>query len=198
MMRATKKPYDSRVEWIQAANGALINTQVTDVDRVVIKFMYGAFMSYYALFGNYKGEDYNAFRLILAVNTAANYSLAYPNTNAGNGSTRIPIATMNEVHELDLSQSQIVYDGTTFSGTINTTQGYANNKPLAIFARDVSDYSWYDVKMKCYYFRAWKSGNLVCDLIPVRVGTTGYMYGKVSGQLFGNAGSGSFILGNDI
>lgn len=38
---------------------------------------------------------------------------------------------------------------------------------------------------------------LVRDFIPVRVGTTGYMYDKVSGQLFGNAGTGAFILGPD-
>ncbi len=36
------------------------------------------------------------------------------------------------------------------------------------------------------------------DMIPVRVGSVGYMYDKVSKTLFGNAGSGSFILGNDI
>lgn len=38
---------------------------------------------------------------------------------------------------------------------------------------------------------------LVRDLIPVRVGDVGYMYDKVSGQLFGNAGTGAFILGAD-
>jgi hypothetical protein len=38
---------------------------------------------------------------------------------------------------------------------------------------------------------------LVRDFIPVRVGTTGYMYDKVSGQLFGNSGTGEFILGAD-
>lgn len=31
----------------------------------------------------------------------------------------------------------------------------------------------------------------------VRIDTTGYMYDKVSGQLFGNAGTGDFILGAD-
>lgn len=36
------------------------------------------------------------------------------------------------------------------------------------------------------------------DLIPVRIGNTGYMYDKVSGQLFGNSGNGDFILGPDI
>jgi hypothetical protein len=35
------------------------------------------------------------------------------------------------------------------------------------------------------------------DLIPVRVGNVGYMYDKVSGKLFGNAGTGKFILGPD-
>lgn len=38
---------------------------------------------------------------------------------------------------------------------------------------------------------------LVRDLIPVRVGNIGYMYDKVSGKLFGNAGTGNFILGPD-
>ena len=35
------------------------------------------------------------------------------------------------------------------------------------------------------------------DFIPVRVGSTGYLYDKVSGQLFGNAGTGDFVLGPD-
>lgn len=36
------------------------------------------------------------------------------------------------------------------------------------------------------------------DLIPVRIGQFGYLYDKVSGQLFGNSGTGSFILGPDV
>ena len=38
---------------------------------------------------------------------------------------------------------------------------------------------------------------LVRDFIPVRVGTVGYMYDRVSGQLFGNQGTGDFIIGPD-
>lgn len=40
--------------------------------------------------------------------------------------------------------------------------------------------------------------NKSVDLIPVRVGTTGYMYDKISGELFGNSGTGSFTLGSDV
>jgi len=46
-------------------------------------------------------------------------------------------------------------------------------------------------------FTAYSNGVKVCDMIPVRVGQVGYMYDKVSGQLFGNVGTGSFILGSD-
>lgn len=41
------------------------------------------------------------------------------------------------------------------------------------------------------------SGILVMDMIPVRVRTVGYMYDRVSGQLFGNQGTGAFTYGHD-
>lgn len=44
----------------------------------------------------------------------------------------------------------------------------------------------------------WYDGVLIRDLYPVRVGDVGYMYDLVSGQLFGNSGSGSFVLGEDV
>ena len=48
-------------------------------------------------------------------------------------------------------------------------------------------------------FTAYNNGAKVMDLIPVRKDGVGYMYDKVSGQLFGNAsGSGAFTYGNDI
>ena len=48
-----------------------------------------------------------------------------------------------------------------------------------------------------YSFQILADGVLVRDYQPVRVGTTGYLYDKVSKQLFGNAGTGSFVLGPD-
>lgn len=50
---------------------------------------------------------------------------------------------------------------------------------------------------KIYRLSISKNNALVRDLIPVRVGTTGYMYDKVSGHLFGNSGTGDFVLGPD-
>lgn len=53
-------------------------------------------------------------------------------------------------------------------------------------------------KMRCYSVVVRRSGNVIHDFIPVRIGTTGYMYDTISGELFGNAGTGDFTLGPDI
>jgi hypothetical protein len=51
---------------------------------------------------------------------------------------------------------------------------------------------------RIYYLKVLNGNQPVFDAIPVRVGQVGYMYDKVSGQLFGNAGTGDFILGPDV
>lgn len=48
------------------------------------------------------------------------------------------------------------------------------------------------------YCKMWdKEDNLMADFIPVRVGDVGYLYDRASGQLFGNSGTGAFIVGPD-
>ena len=42
-----------------------------------------------------------------------------------------------------------------------------------------------------------KNSSLVADFIPIRKGNIGYMFDRVSGELFGNAGTGEFIIGPD-
>ena len=69
----------------------------------------------------------------------------------------------------------------------------ANNKNLIIF-----DNESLRCVFKVYSFRLDKAGERVLDLVPVRIDDVGYMYDRVSGRLFGNAGSGKFLLGPDI
>ena len=46
--------------------------------------------------------------------------------------------------------------------------------------------------------RSAQNGIIEHDYIPVRVGQVGYMYDRVSRRLFGNAGTGAFVLGPDV
>lgn len=74
--------------------------------------------------------------------------------------------------------------------------GFTPTLPIFVFAFN------YAGTAQCWAGRMYaakisQGSSVVMDLIPVRVGTTGYMYDRVSGQLFGNVGGGNFILGND-
>jgi hypothetical protein len=52
--------------------------------------------------------------------------------------------------------------------------------------------------LRIYSAKLWNGSILVRDFIPVRKGTVGYLYDRVSGKLFGNAGTGAFTYGNDL
>lgn len=72
------------------------------------------------------------------------------------------------------------------------------NTPFGIFTRWLSNdnpSSFSKVSIK--YMKLFKENILVNDFIPVRIGSIGYMYDKVSGLLFGNSGTGNFVLGPD-
>jgi len=50
-----------------------------------------------------------------------------------------------------------------------------------------------------YYAFTISSGGVVThDLIPVRLGNTGYIYDRITNKRFGNAGTGDFVLGPDV
>ena len=70
---------------------------------------------------------------------------------------------------------------------------------MILFARDNNGTIERMITGRIYYCRFYDgNNNLIEDFIPVRVGQVGYMYDKVSHQLFGNSGTGNFILGPDL
>ena len=56
----------------------------------------------------------------------------------------------------------------------------------------------YYCKFRMCACKIYVNGVLVRDYIPVRVGTVGYLYDRVTRRLFGNAGTGAFTLGPDV
>lgn len=80
---------------------------------------------------------------------------------------------------------------TPLSGSLTTGKNYG------ILARIGWNGSIQQKASRVRWFKLSRGGVLLRDFIPVRVGTVGFLYDKVSGQLFGNAGSGSLEVGND-
>ena len=95
------------------------------------------------------------------------------------------VPTQNTMYELV---------GMTSVSTMN-----AVNSTIAIFGLTTNGATSAGIsKCRIGYWKCYSNGQIVRDFIPVRIGTTGYMYDKVSRQLFANAGTGQFVLGNDV
>lgn len=84
------------------------------------------------------------------------------------------------------------------SGSSSSNEKVQCNVPIHLFGRWNEENNYLNPNGRIFYFKWEKDGEPVLDLIPVRVGDVGYMYDTVSGKLFGNSGSGHFILGPDI
>lgn len=195
---AQSLPYDARVEFLRSTPAASINTGVYDIDTFEIKFRMSAFGVYAPIFGNYISETNNGWRLIMASEASRTYLIGSFGTKTGSGgNTSVPLAALGVDHTLFVSPSTIIADGVEVSERGNAT-GTANTTSIMLFTQFAGQQSPPQIYLRIYYFKAWKNNMLVRDFIPVRVGQVGYMYDRVSGQLFGNVGTGTLILGDDV
>ena len=109
--------------------------------------------------------------------------------------------TSNE-NTIVFTKNGVTVNGTTISNSFSMGSDSIANNPLLFFARwdfnkkAVEFVGNTHFKFKSFYLK--NNGSLVVDMIAVRVGQVGYMYDRVSQQLFPNAGSGNFIVGSDI
>lgn len=101
-------------------------------------------------------------------------------------------ASLNVRKDVELRKNKFSVDNTQI-----LTPSYVSmpTNTLHLF----SNYGSANLVGRIYYFKITdNNGNDKLDLIPIRIGTVGYMYDKVSGRLFGNEGSGNFTVGPDI
>ena len=190
-------PYDAKIEYLEGTSLSYIDTGVSNIDAIEIKFMTTNFVSYGALFGNYESERHNVWRLIMSSDPLSESLGFYVNSKASAGWNSVPIGQRNVIHTLYMSRSVVKYDGEDFTEAISAPQGTSNHTNIALFANGTSNPTYANIGMRCYYFTMMKNGVAVRDFVPVRVGQDGYMYDRVSRQLFGNSGTGNFNLGPD-
>lgn len=189
-------PYDAKIEYLQSSGTQFIylnrSTNVNSVTNFTIKASI-----------KWVGNIVNNQAQYLGANNGSFVGRANTNKINFNGvATTTNASTQNFV---DL-ESTINYQTRAVSYKINGVSGSGtrastvDNSRLCLFClyrNGTMDYSYF-----CYcqlkYAQFFEDGNMIFDLIPVRVGTVGYMYDKLSGELFGNSGTGNFVLGNDI
>lgn len=183
-------PYDAEVEYLESTGTQYINTltamQEDDAIEVEASFViqsgdnilfYGSLpmVSGYGVEFYYQGNNRYYFR--------------FGGSLSNRGYTALDYQAGWHVYKLD--RHYLYMDGVAKSippAIINMT-----TNPLILFGSNSQP-----GHVKIRSAKILRSGTPILDLIPVRVGQVGYMYDRVSGQLFGNVGTGDFVVGPDV
>lgn len=175
-------PYDAEIEYLESTG-----TQYIDLGITMSKDF-----SMTLVFESTSSKDAN---IILSAATSYSFN-QYAVFSTG---TKLYIESignhydsyaLNTIYKLRIVPgTATLYDGNDNVLSTFTRQTYDTNATTGQLFRIGVKYG--EVRMHSF------SIDSIMDLIPFRVGTTGYMYDRVSGQLFGNSGTGDFVLGPD-
>lgn len=127
------------------------------------------------------------------------FGLGSINTRTGYGNV-----LDSKYHDFVLDAKSGLWSVDSKTGSLPSGTWYGYGGTLYLFARHgknatldyvVQDNNW----SRLYYSRLYKDGNLIQNLVPVRRTTDGlgYMCDTLTGKLYGNAGTGAFIIGPD-
>ena len=185
LMTEKRLPYDAEVEYLGTnPDGAYIDTQIPfpTQGRVRCRFYVDGNRSY--------GPSIRCWLFADASNSPFIFQQWYSggriNFVTGLTATLISESWSNKIIDSD----------NTFSGSQGTVMFFGRCSSVTGGAPRIAGAC---AKDRLYYLIIEDSaGNIICDLIPVRVGTVGYLYDRVSGKIFGNAGTGAFSYGNDL
>lgn len=187
-------PYDSKVEWLYSDGSAYIDTgiQATGDLSVECEFRIGTTANSAIAGAIYNRGSNQYYRTHLS---PAN-TIGYYYNNASQQPFPTAFNTTDFYYfKLDTVLGKATRDNTTINFTPATFDCLCN---YGVFARLSVNMALQAKPSYFKYLKLSRGGVLLRDFIAVRVGQVGYMYDKVSGQLFGNDGSGAFTLGNDI
>lgn len=201
IIKYNRVPFDKQIEYLQSTGTQYINLPLTVAKS-----------TYFEVGGEITALHPNNNKYsLLGANPSAQFSTAFYSYNSsGNTNTYSSSignktdnggwsAVINSKTSFSLSTTKLYSEQVTNSSIITNKSVSrpltANITSFRIF-KNYTDSNGYPVKIHNFYVTV--ENNLIYNLIPVRVGQVGYMYDKVSGQLFGNSGTDSFVLGPDI
>ena len=138
------------------------------------------------IWGTYVNENTNTYRLIRRADTD-DILLAHNNTKAGGGGQQVTYV-QGERYTYEFSDSEYVWGEDTFVNSGST--GGDNTATLQLYGRGAQG-----TRARIYSFWVKKDGVKILDLVPVKVDGVGYMFDKITHTLYGNSGTGDFIIG---
>lgn len=192
-MMGNALPYDAEIEYLESSGTQWIDTGILGNAPIesFVDFSVNNLNAQVILGGS------SSPRVYLVEVSYKKFCIGY-NKVFKFGSSNIETNTRYNTHTVFKAGTQQLYVNDVLSISSDLNETVTSNYSLALFRLGSSSSSQFNTYGKIYNCKIIQNDVLVRDYIPVRVGQVGYMYDKVSGQLFGNSGSGNFILGNDV
>ena len=194
-------PYDAEVEYLESTGNQWIDTAVQSSDKVQ-----------FSVWVNEAGRDMKLFGNSYYLGPWADISWfgsAYRSTKITQVAQTWDTVTLEKSPKLlTVSREGNLFTASSWWAASDVGGIATNGTAVPLFAHinpygtkygDNVALGWRppSFHLRISFFKAWSNGDLIRDLIPVRKGNVGYMYDRVSGQFFGNAGTGAFIIGPD-
>lgn len=190
-------PYDAEIEYLESTSGTgqYINTHIMPTSSTGIKMQVSCKDTTDTYIAGLRNATSTNTRWCVGHSSGGFY------WGYGSYQTTDRLVAQDATVELNYLGSGMftASNGTDTKTATLPTLSFTPNKNICLFICNgayTSSYGRWNGKI--YYCKVSQGSDVVMDLIPVRVGQVGYMYDKVTGELFGNSGSGTFILGNDI
>lgn len=178
-------PYDAEVEYLQSDGNQWIDTGINLRQKVIMSATVSISRSITTnsvLFGVYY-DNSTVPKFQIYINSS--YKWSNPNTSY--------------YSYYEITGGGTVSLNTKYTPIVAAISAQASDATVYIFARHHDGSSTLPINgLRLYGAYITSGGLIVRDFVPVRIGTVGYLYDRVSGSLFGNSGTGSFVLGNDV
>ena len=198
LMAEKRIPYDAEVEYLESTGTQWIDTGVYGNSDTVAELSFAmtdSARSDAGIFGSRKGYQQDCFTILRVASSQGAFWMHYGNERTSANYISTVIGNTTAWHTARLARSWNIDTSTGTAGQYTFT----TPTTLKVFAADISASGRWYAKMRLASLKIYDANNvLVRDYIPVRKGTVGYLYDRVSGKLFGNAGTGDFVLGTDV
>ena len=181
-------PYDAEVEWIQGDADSRRGYPFIHIDTHT-----GSNPLFYLEFIISDALKFNNDMKILSTSRGAGNVIGKSFRETGVKATNDRWRFINDYYEKNTFDMYNLDTGDFYAKKSNWV--YNGAKGINIFGSPTLDKSYFS-SCKFHYLK-FKGRDGLLDIIPVRVGDIGYLYDRVSGQLFGNSGTGAFIIGPD-
>ena len=189
-------PYDAEVEFLESTGTQYINTGI--VCNIDYTIEIEALVTSYKQEGLLGSRQSSSSKQHCLIFPSDKNQLRYSCRDTSNLAANLLFVdfSLNTWHNVIIKYNNLYLDGVAYAYSKATR--FTIPHVYYLFAVNTNGSA---TNLGTKYIRKLKisdqNNNVIMDLIPVRVGQVGYMYDKVSRQLFGNSGTGNFILGND-